>query len=175
MLVFLLQWISLHWKIILIMLLSQFPLTFHQTQKGCPPFQGIAYNNSRADWDGFCGHLRDVPSKDIFKLGASTATCGCRSELMYISLMLNIRSSLTHLHGCQLLVLLPYFVEITFFVCTSSINLLNLKPSSGKLVIIGKGFLKLPHLHMLIKQRSLSLPRNLALRIFDELQIVSSI
>ena len=32
---------------------------------------------------------------------------GFRLELMYIYLMLNIRSSLTHLHGFQLLVLLP--------------------------------------------------------------------
>ena len=34
MLVFVLQWLSLHWEI-LIMLLSQFPLTFHQIQTGC--------------------------------------------------------------------------------------------------------------------------------------------
>ena len=40
---------------------------------------------------------------------------GFRLELMYISLIENIRSSLTHLHGFQLLVLLPQFIEITFF------------------------------------------------------------
>ena len=39
-LVLVLQWLSLHWKV-LIMLLSQFPLTFHQTQNGMPWF--IAY------------------------------------------------------------------------------------------------------------------------------------
>ena len=50
-----------------------------------------------------------------------------RLELMYISLIESIRSSLTHLHGLQLLVLLPQFIEITFFVCTKRINLLNLK------------------------------------------------
>ena len=38
-----------------------------------------------------------------------------RSELMYISLIENVRSSLTHLHGFQLLVLLPSFIEIIFF------------------------------------------------------------
>ena len=37
MLVFVLQWLSLHWEI-LIMLLSQFPLTFHQIHKGIPRF-----------------------------------------------------------------------------------------------------------------------------------------
>ena len=30
----------------------------------------IAYH-SRADWDGFCDHLRDAPSGDIFELGTS--------------------------------------------------------------------------------------------------------
>ena len=37
MLVFVLQWLSLHWEI-LIMLLSQFPLTFHQIHDGMPHF-----------------------------------------------------------------------------------------------------------------------------------------
>ena len=45
-LVFVLQWLSLHWEI-LIMLFSEFPFT---------------------------DHLRDVPWEDIFKLGASAAT-----------------------------------------------------------------------------------------------------
>ena len=34
---------------------------------------------------------------------------------MYISLIKNIKSSLTHLHGFQLLVLLSWFIKITFF------------------------------------------------------------
>ena len=36
------------------------------------PFYHIAHDY--ADWDGLCGHLRDVPWEDIFKLGASAAT-----------------------------------------------------------------------------------------------------
>ena len=36
-LVFVLQWLSLHWEI-LIMMLSHFPLTFQYTQKGMPRF-----------------------------------------------------------------------------------------------------------------------------------------
>ena len=35
-------------------------------------------------------------------------------------------------------------------------NFLNLKYSSDKLVIAAKGFLKLPNLHMLIKQESIT-------------------
>ena len=35
------------------------------------PFHRNDY--SRADWDGLCDHFRDVPWKNIFKLGASAA------------------------------------------------------------------------------------------------------
>ena len=37
------------------------------------PFHRVAYDYSRADWDGLRNHLRDVPKEDIFKLGASAA------------------------------------------------------------------------------------------------------
>ena len=46
--------------------------------------------------------------------------------------------------------------------------------NSDRLVILRKEFLKLPNLHMLIKQKSPLLPRNLALVTFGELQIVCS-
>ena len=52
---------------------------------------------------------------------------GFRLEFMYISLTENIRSSLIHLHGFQLFVLLPQFIEITFFICTKEKNLLILR------------------------------------------------
>ena len=47
------------------------------------PFHRIAYEYSRADWDGLHDHLGDI------------------------SLTVSIRSGLTHLHDFQLLVLLP--------------------------------------------------------------------
>ena len=74
------------------------------------PFHCIAYDYTHADWDGHRDCLRDVPWEDIFKSGASVAAsefCEFRLELMYISIIKNIRSSLTHLHGFQLLMLLP--------------------------------------------------------------------
>ena len=37
-------------------------------------FHRIAYDYSRADWDGLRKHLRDFPWEDIFKLSASAAT-----------------------------------------------------------------------------------------------------
>ena len=58
-------------------------------------------------------------------------TSGSRLELMDISLIVSIRSSLTYLHGFQLLVLLSQFVEITFFVCTNRINRLSTKSRSN--------------------------------------------
>ena len=72
------------------------------------PFHRVAYDYSRADWDG----LRDY-----------------------------------------------------FFVRTNRINIL---------VIVAKGFLKLPNLHMILKQKNSSLPRSLALGTFGELLIVFS-
>ena len=93
-----------------------------------------------------------------------------RLELMYIS-HCKYQVNITQLHGFQLLVL--EFVEITFLVCTKRINL-SLKESSKSLVIVAKGFLKLPNLHMLLKQKSLSLPRNLALGTFGKSLLVFS-
>ena len=74
-------------------------------------FHRIAYDYSCADWDGLRDHLRDVSWEDIFKLGASAAASEfCewfRLELMHIYHIENIKSSLTQLHGFQLIVLLP--------------------------------------------------------------------
>ena len=97
-----------------------------------------------------------------------------RFQMMYISLIVSIRSSLTHPHGFQLLALLQKLIEITFFICTNRKNLLILKKSVEKLVIAAKVFLKLPNLNMLLKQNSSLLPRKLTLRTFGELLIVFS-
>ena len=37
------------------------------------PFHRIAYDNSRADWDGLSDQLRDITLGNIFKLNASAA------------------------------------------------------------------------------------------------------
>ena len=75
------------------------------------PIHRVAYDYSRADWDGLHDNLRDAPWEDIFKLSASAAAVnfvsGFTLESMYISLIVIIRSNLTHLHGFQQLVLLP--------------------------------------------------------------------
>ena len=65
-------------------------------------FHCMPYDYSLADWDDLRDHLRYVPWENIFKLGASAAAASefCEwLELIYISLIENIRSSLIHLHG----------------------------------------------------------------------------
>ena len=75
MLVFALNWLSFRWEI-LVMLLSQFPLMLHQTQKGMPHL--IASITAV--------HLRDAPWVDIFELGASAAGGESFKFCIYISL-----------------------------------------------------------------------------------------
>ena len=72
MLVVVLQWLFLHWEN-LIMLLPQFPLTFHQTQSEMPYFIDIDLYYSCGDSDSLCNHFRDVLWEDILKLSASAA------------------------------------------------------------------------------------------------------
>ena len=48
-------------------------IDFPSNSKRDGPFHCIAYDYSHAGWDDFCDNLRDVPWKDIFKLGGSAA------------------------------------------------------------------------------------------------------
>ena len=53
---------------------------FPRNSKQDTPFHRVAYDYSRADWDGLRDHLRDVPWEDIFKFSASAAAsefCDC--------------------------------------------------------------------------------------------------
>ena len=70
------------------------------------PFHCISYDYSRADWDGLHDHLRDVPWEDIFKLGASAAASEF-CEWVQVGIDVYIPHGKYHLHGFQLLVLLP--------------------------------------------------------------------
>ena len=63
------------------------------------PFHRLAYDYSCADWDGLRDHLRDVPWEEVLLLLLVNFVSRFRLELMYISLIENIRSSLTYLHG----------------------------------------------------------------------------
>ena len=48
-------------------------IDFPINSKQDTPFHRMAYDYSRADWDGLRDHLRDVPWEDIFRLSASAA------------------------------------------------------------------------------------------------------
>ena len=127
---FVLQRLSLPWEI-LIMLLSQFPLTFHHIQNGMPRFIAQLMTILRVSGMVFVIILeifhRRISLKSVLLLLPVNFVSGVGLELMYISHIEGIRSSLTHIHRFQLLVLLPQFIEITFFICAKRINLLNLK------------------------------------------------
>ena len=121
------------------------------------------YNYSAADRDGRRDYSRDGPSEEISKLGASA---------VLLLIFVNNRSSPIHLHGFQLLLLL--FKETISLVHTKRVNLLHLRWSSNRQVIVSKGFLELPNLPILIKQKTVSLPRNQDQVTFGELLIVFS-
>ena len=55
----------------------------------------IAYDYSDADWGG---HLRRISLNSVLLLVLVNFVSEFRLELIYISLIVNIRSSLTHLH-----------------------------------------------------------------------------
>ena len=112
-------------------------------------FPRIAYDYYCADWDSLCDHFRDNPWKNIFKLSVSAAA----SEF-YDWVQVGIYVCIPHWKYQVKPHSSPWFsASYTaaivhrnhFFVCTKGINLLNLK---------SKGFLKLPDLDILIKQKN---------------------
>ena len=96
------------------------------------PCHRIAYDCSWADWEGLCDHFRDIPQEDIFKLSASTAAKGF-CEWAQVGIYVYIRhckcqvkpfSSSWFSAACAAAIAHRY---LFFFVCTSRINLVNLK------------------------------------------------
>ena len=95
------------------------------------PFHRIAYDYSRADWDGHRDHLRDAPWEGIFKLSASaSASEFCEWVQVGIDVYIPHRKYQIKPHSS------PWFSaacaaaivhKITFFICTKWINLVNVK------------------------------------------------
>ena len=115
--VFVLQWLFFHGKIGIV-LLSQFLLTFLQTQtRGGAPLHSTAFYFSPADWEGIYDSLRYVLWEDIFQLVA----CTVASKMYWwvqVGIVINIRSSVHgfHLHGFWMLVLLLLLIEISCLI-----------------------------------------------------------
>ena len=107
----------------------------------------MAYDYSRADWNGFRDHLRDVPWEDIFNLSASTAACEfCEWLQVRIDVCIPHHKYQANPHSW------PYFIEITFFCLyqqnKSSESKVKFRKASNRC----KRALKLPNLHMLLKR-----------------------
>ena len=105
-LVFVLQWPFLKWEILV--MLSQFPLTFYQTQNERPCFMAqlmtifvIIGTVFVIIWEMFHGR---ISLNLVLLLLLVNFVSGSRLELIYMSLIVSIRSNLTHLHGFLLLV-----------------------------------------------------------------------
>ena len=154
-------------------------IDFPVNSKQDAPFHRVAYDYSRADWDGLRDHLRDVPWEDIFKLGASTAASKfCEWVQVGIDVYIPHRKYQVKPHSS------PWFSAACAAAIAHRNHFFHLyqqnKSSESKVKFrqasnrVAKGFLKLPNLHMLLKQKSPSLPRNLALGTFGELLIVFS-
>ena len=78
--------------------------------KGGAPFHCAAFDYTQVDWDGLYDNLRDVPQYDFFKCSASAAGKLCYWVLVRLDLYIPHRkyqSSLIHLHGFQLFLVLP--------------------------------------------------------------------
>ena len=74
-LVFVLQWLSLHWEILVYVVVSV-SIDFPSNLQRDALFHHIAYDRSHADWDSLRDHLRKAPREDIVKLSASAAASG---------------------------------------------------------------------------------------------------
>ena len=94
-------------------------------------FHHIAYYYSLADWDSVHDYLRDVPQKDIFKLSASAAVSEfCEWVQIRIDVYMPHRKYQIKPHSSPWFpaaCVSAQFIEITFFICTNRISLVNLK------------------------------------------------
>ena len=102
------------------MLLSHFTLIFQQIQKGTPRFTAqlmtilvLIEMVFVITWEMF--HRRKSSDLVLLLLLVDIVSA-FKLQSMYISLIINIRSSLIHLHGFPLLLLLPLLIEITFWL-----------------------------------------------------------
>ena len=96
-------------------------ICFLLNSKGGAPFHCKGCDYTSADWGSPLDYLRDVhgrlSSNSVFLLLVLNFVSDSSLELIYTSLIANIKSSLIHLPCLQLLVLLSYLIEITSFVC----------------------------------------------------------
>ena len=154
-------------------------IDFPINSKQDTPFHCMAYDYSRDDWDGLRDHgLRDVPWEQIFKLGASAAASefcewvqvGIDVYIPHRKYQVKPHSSPRFSAACAAAIVHRNHFFRLYQQNKSSESKVKFRQASNRC----KRVLKLPNLHMLLKQKSPSLPRNLALGTFGELLIVFS-
>ena len=153
-------------------------IDFPINSKQDTPFHRMACDYSRADWDGLRDHLRDAPWEDILKLSASAAASeycewvqvGIDAYIPHRKYQVKPHSSTWFSAACAAAIV----HRNHFFRLHQQNKSSESKVKFRKLVIVAKGFLKLPNLHMLLIQKRPSFPRNLALVTFGELLIMFS-
>ena len=97
------------------LILSQFSLTFHQIDNGMPHFIAQLMTILVLIGMVFMSILEIFHGRTslslVFLLYVVNFVSGSRLEVMHVSLIENIRSNIIHLHGFQLLVLLPQLIK----------------------------------------------------------------
>ena len=140
-------------------------------------FHRMTYEYSRADWNGLRDHLRDIPWEDIFKLSASAAASefcewvqvGTDLYIPHRKYQVKPQSSPWFSAACAAAIVHRNHFFRLYQQNKSSESKVKFRQASNRC----KRVLEvLPNLHMLPKQKSPSLPRNLALETFGELLIV---
>ena len=143
------------------------------------PFHCMAYDYSRADWDGFRDHLTDVPWEDIFKLGASAAASEfCEWVQVGIDVYIPHRKYQVKLHSspwlsaacATVIVHRNHFFRLYQKDKFSDSKVVKFRQASNRC----KRVLEAAKLAYTNKTKSLLLPRNLALLTFGEWLIVFS-
>ena len=153
-------------------------IDFPMNSKQDTPFHRVAYDYSRADWDGLRDHLRDGPWEDIFKLSASAAASKfCEWVQVGIDVYIPHRKYQVKPHptpwfsaACATAIFHRNHFFRLYQQNKSSESKVKFRQASNRC----KRVLEAANLHTLLKQKSPSLPKNLALGTFCELLIVFS-
>ena len=142
-------------------------INFSSNSQRDATFHRIPYDYSRANWDGLCDHLRDGPLEDIFKLGASAAAStfceyvqvGIDVYIPHRKYQVNPHSSTWFSAACAASIIHRNHFFRLYQRDKSSDSKVKFRQASNRC----RRFLKLPKLHMRIKQKDPLLPKNLAL------------
>ena len=143
------------------------------------PFHRIAYDYSRPNWDSLRDHLRDVQWEYIFKLGASATASefcewvqvGIDVYIPHCKYQVKSHSSLWFSAPCAAAIVHRNNFFRLYQQNKSSESKVKFRQASNRCKRVLEAT-KL--LHMLIKQKIPSLPKNFALRTFGKLPIVFS-